>query len=197
MYKTVQEAVVFVKELKSAVKDVIDVEIVVAPAVHRGPRGRRGGAQLEHRRGGAGRLLGARGRVHRRGVARDDEGSGRGVRDRRPLRTAAAVRRDRRHRQPQDRGGDRRRADADRLHRRDARRTRAQRDVRRARSADQGRARSADGRADRRARHRLRTGVGDRDGTQRQRPRRPARRTPTFASGCGSGSAATRPIGAT
>src|SRR6478735_8366146 len=37
MYKTVQEAVVFVKELKSAVKDIIDVEIVVAPpftAVH-------------------------------------------------------------------------------------------------------------------------------------------------------------------
>jgi triosephosphate isomerase len=37
MYKTVQDAVVFVKELKSAVKDVVDVEIVVAPpftAVH-------------------------------------------------------------------------------------------------------------------------------------------------------------------
>jgi triosephosphate isomerase len=37
MYKTVQEAVVFVKELKSAVKDIVDVEIVVAPpytAVH-------------------------------------------------------------------------------------------------------------------------------------------------------------------
>src|SRR6476619_2895926 len=37
MYKTVQEAVVVVKELKSAVKDIIDVEIVVAPpftAVH-------------------------------------------------------------------------------------------------------------------------------------------------------------------
>src|SRR6185369_7348464 len=37
MFKTVQEAVVFVKELKSAVKDIIDVEIVVAPpftAVH-------------------------------------------------------------------------------------------------------------------------------------------------------------------
>jgi triosephosphate isomerase (TIM) len=37
MYKTVQDAVVFVKELKSAVKDVADVEIVVAPtflAVH-------------------------------------------------------------------------------------------------------------------------------------------------------------------
>src|SRR6185369_7175892 len=37
MFKTVQEAVVFVKELRSAVKDVTDVEIVVAPpftAVH-------------------------------------------------------------------------------------------------------------------------------------------------------------------
>src|SRR5438046_10020663 len=37
MYKTVHEAVVFVKELRSAVKDVTDVEIVVAPpftAVH-------------------------------------------------------------------------------------------------------------------------------------------------------------------
>src|ERR1700736_3617195 len=37
MYKTVHEAVVFVKELRSAVKDVADVEIFVAPpftAVH-------------------------------------------------------------------------------------------------------------------------------------------------------------------
>src|SRR6185312_14451143 len=37
MFKTVQEAVVFVKELRSAVKDVSDVEIVVGPpftAVH-------------------------------------------------------------------------------------------------------------------------------------------------------------------
>src|SRR5947199_10311840 len=37
MFKTVHEAVVFVKELKSVVKDVSDVEIVVAPpftAVH-------------------------------------------------------------------------------------------------------------------------------------------------------------------
>jgi triosephosphate isomerase len=32
MYKTVQDAVVFVKELKSAVKGIADVEIVVAPA---------------------------------------------------------------------------------------------------------------------------------------------------------------------
>jgi triosephosphate isomerase (TIM) len=31
MYKTVQEAVVFVKELRSVVKDITDVEIVVAP----------------------------------------------------------------------------------------------------------------------------------------------------------------------
>src|SRR5258708_7573043 len=37
MYKTVHEAGVFVEELRSAVKDVVDVEIVVAPpftAVH-------------------------------------------------------------------------------------------------------------------------------------------------------------------
>src|ERR1700704_2492212 len=37
MFKTVQEAVIFAKELRSIVKDVIDVEIVVAPtflAVH-------------------------------------------------------------------------------------------------------------------------------------------------------------------
>jgi triosephosphate isomerase len=37
MYKTVQDAVVFVKELKIAVKDIVDVEIVIAPpftAVH-------------------------------------------------------------------------------------------------------------------------------------------------------------------
>jgi triosephosphate isomerase len=37
MYKTVQDAVVFVKELKIAVKDITDVEIVIAPpftAVH-------------------------------------------------------------------------------------------------------------------------------------------------------------------
>src|ERR671935_36918 len=37
MYKTVHEAVVFVKELRSLVKDIADVEIVVAPpftAVH-------------------------------------------------------------------------------------------------------------------------------------------------------------------
>src|SRR3954453_8898860 len=37
MYKTVAEAVVFVKELRSAVKDVSDVEVVLAPpftAVH-------------------------------------------------------------------------------------------------------------------------------------------------------------------
>src|SRR4030081_3715145 len=37
MFKTVQEAVVFVKELKRIVKDVLDVEIVIAPpftAIH-------------------------------------------------------------------------------------------------------------------------------------------------------------------
>ncbi len=31
MYKTVHEAVVFVKEFRSLVKDITDVEIVVAP----------------------------------------------------------------------------------------------------------------------------------------------------------------------
>ena len=37
MFKTVQEAVVFTKELRSLVKDVADVEIVIAPpftAIH-------------------------------------------------------------------------------------------------------------------------------------------------------------------
>src|SRR3989442_14222812 len=32
MYKTVQEAVVFTKELRSTIKDIDDVEIVIAPA---------------------------------------------------------------------------------------------------------------------------------------------------------------------
>ena len=50
MFKTVQEAVVFVKELRSLVKDVTDVEIVVAPPFTGAACGRRGGAQHEHRR---------------------------------------------------------------------------------------------------------------------------------------------------
>ena len=80
MFKTVQEAVVFVKELRSLVKDITDVEIVVAPpftalhAVAEAARNTNIGVV------GAGRLLGARGRVHRRDFPRHDQGSRRRVR---------------------------------------------------------------------------------------------------------------------
>ena len=77
----------------------------------------------------------------------------------------------------------RRRADADRLHRRDARGARAQRDARRcsiARSRTASTALTAEQVA--RARHRLRAGVGDRHRPQRHAPRRPARRTRTSAT---------------
>ena len=68
MFKTVAEAVVFVKELRSAVKDVADVEIVVAPpftavhAVAEAARNTNIGVAAQDL------LLGARGRVHRRSV---------------------------------------------------------------------------------------------------------------------------------
>ena len=70
MFKTVQEAVVFVKELRRLVKDVTDVEIVVAPpftalhAVAEAARNTNIGVAAQDR------LLGARGRVHRRSLAR-------------------------------------------------------------------------------------------------------------------------------
>ena len=70
MYKTVHEAVVFVKEFRSLVKDITDVEIVVAPpftALHAVAEAAR---QLERRRRRAESALGARGRVHRRGQRR-------------------------------------------------------------------------------------------------------------------------------
>ena len=66
MYKTVHEAVVFVKEFRSLVKDVADVEIVLAPpftalhAVAEAARSSNVGVA------GAEPALGARGRVHRR-----------------------------------------------------------------------------------------------------------------------------------
>ncbi len=53
MYKTVHEAVVFVKEFRSLVKDVTDVEIVVAPpftALHAVAEAAR---SIERRGGGA------------------------------------------------------------------------------------------------------------------------------------------------
>ena len=101
MYKTVHEAVVFVKEFRSLVKDVTDVEIVRRAAVHRAACGRRGGTQLERRRRRTEPALGARGRVHRRDQRRHAEGGWRRVRDHRPLGAAAAVRRDRPDRQPE------------------------------------------------------------------------------------------------
>ena len=87
-------------------------------------------------------------------------------------------------------GRARRRADADRLHRRDARGARARRDAGRPRPADQGRARPDDRRAGGGARRGVRAGVGDRHRADRHAPRRPARPTRTSARGCGSGSAA-------
>ena len=71
MHKTVHEAVVFVKEFRSMVKDVDDVEIVVAPpatAVHAVAE-----AARNSNVGVAGQnpLLGTPGRVHRRNQRRD------------------------------------------------------------------------------------------------------------------------------
>ena len=53
--------------------------------------------------------------------------------------------------------------------------------------------------AEQMAEHRggIRAGLGDRDGADGDAPRRPARPTRTSASGCGNGSAPTRPSGAT
>ena len=66
MYKTVHEAVVFVKEFRSLVKDVTDVEIVVAPpftALHAAAEAARNSPIGV---AGAERALGARRGVHRR-----------------------------------------------------------------------------------------------------------------------------------
>ena len=96
MFKTVHEAVVFAKELRSLVKDVTDVEIVVAPpftAIHAVAEALRNtnvgvaAQNLYWEREGA-----FTGEVS----AGDDQGSRRRVRDHRPLGAAAAVRRDRR-----------------------------------------------------------------------------------------------------
>ena len=65
MFKTVRETVAFVTDLRAAVKDVVGVQIVVAPpftAIHAAAEAR---ARQQHRRLRAGSLLGARRRVHR------------------------------------------------------------------------------------------------------------------------------------
>ena len=105
MYKTVDETVKYVKEFRGLVKDIQGVEIVLAPpftALHAAAEAARNSnvgmaAQDMHwEREGAftGEVSGA-----------DDPRGRRRVRDRRPLRAAHAVRRDRRHREPQGRGG--------------------------------------------------------------------------------------------
>ena len=131
-------------------------------------------------------LLGARGRVHRRGQRRrccKEAGAAYviiGHSERRTLfgETDATVNR-------KTLAALARRADADRLHRRDARGARARRDVRRARPADQGRASTACpaeqvGGAGRR----LRAGLGDRHRPQRHAGagRRGARAHPRAAA---------------
>ena len=65
MYKTVADAVKYVKEFRGMVKDVSDVEIVVAPtftALHAAAEAARNSNVVDCR---AGSLLGARGRLHR------------------------------------------------------------------------------------------------------------------------------------
>ena len=133
------------------------------------------------------------GRVHGRSQRADDQGRGRDARHRRPLRAAAALRRHRRVGEPQGARGGRRRADADRLHRRDPDGARARRDTGRPRSADSRRPRRVRRRRDRRSWSSL-TSPSGRSARARTR-RRPklTRRTGTSAAGCGSGSAGPRP----
>ena len=197
MHKTVHESVVFVKEFRSLVKDIEDVEIVVAPpftAVHAVAEAARNSnvgvaaQNLHWERQGA-----FTGEVSAEMVRE----AGSRVRDHRALGAPAPVRRYRRARQPPAHRGARRQADADRLHRRDARGARGQPDARRARPPDQGGTRQHDRRADRLAGHRLRAGLGDRDRAGTPRPSRPARRMPTSGSASASGSAATRRTTAT
>ena len=123
------EAVAFVNDLRDLVKGVAGVEIVVAPpftAVHAAAEAARNtniGVAAQNCTGSA------KGAFTGEVSAAMVKEAGAGVRDRRPLRAPAAVRRDRRDRQPQDAGGDRRGADADRLRRRDAGGARARRDA--------------------------------------------------------------------
>ncbi len=130
MHKTVHESVVFVKEFRSLVKDIEDVEIVVAPpftAVHAVAEAARNsnigvaGQNLHWERQGA-----FTGEVSAEMVRE----AGARVRDHRSLGAPAAVRRHRRARQPPPHRGARRQADADRVHRRDARGARGQPDAR-------------------------------------------------------------------
>ena len=147
-------------------------------------------ALAEHRPDGRGRRperpSRAPGRLHRRDLGAD-AGRPRDVGHRRPLGATPRRRRDRRADRPQARAGDRRRPAADPVRRRAARRARGRPPGRGRRST----ARAAPSPAttavalDRgRPGHRLRAGLGDRDGPQRERlatpPRWPARSGPSL-----------------
>ena len=66
----------YVKEFRALVKDVDGRRDRRRAAVHRASRRGRGRAQQQRRRRRAGPVLGARGRVHRRGQRADDRGAG-------------------------------------------------------------------------------------------------------------------------
>ncbi len=59
MFKTVHESVVYAKELRLKVKDLDEVEIVIAPVFTAVPRRRRSLPQQQHWSGRAEHLLGA------------------------------------------------------------------------------------------------------------------------------------------
>jgi triosephosphate isomerase len=84
MFKTVNEAVVFVKDLRDLVKGISGVDIVVAPPFTAAACGGRRGAGEPHRHRSAELYSGTRRRVHRRGLAGDGQGSRRHLRDRGP-----------------------------------------------------------------------------------------------------------------
>ena len=105
MHKTVHESVVYVKEFRSLVKDIEDVEIVAGPHLHRDSRLRRGGTQLEGRHRRPEPPLGEAGRVHRRDQRADGARGRRRLRAHRALGTPAVLRRDRSEREPQARRG--------------------------------------------------------------------------------------------
>ena len=122
MFKTVHEAVAYAKEFRALVKDLDDVEIVVAPpftALHAVAEA------LAQQRSSASPARTSTGRRKApspaRSARRCSRRPGAEFVDHRPLRAAPDVRRHRRGRQPQDAGGHPARAVPDRLRRRDAR----------------------------------------------------------------------------
>ena len=197
MFKTVHEAVAYAKEFRALVKNLDDVEIVVAPpftALH---------AVAEASRNSIVCVAGQDVYWEKEGAFTGEvsaamlKEAGRRVRDHRPLGAPPDVRRHRRGRQPQDAGGHPGRAVPDRLRRRDARGARSQPHPRGARSPGEGRPRRPLGRAGGRPGAGLRAGLGHRHRPQRhaRAGRRGARPHPRAAASSGSGR--TRPRSAT